>query len=36
MEVEIEIEALYDRIDHDLLLRLIGKRICDRRVLKLL
>ena len=34
--VELDIEAFYDRIDHDLLMRLVGKRICDRRVLKLL
>jgi RNA-directed DNA polymerase len=34
--VEIDIEAFYDRIDHELLLKLIEKRICDRRVLKLL
>ena len=34
--VELDIEALYDRIDHDLLLKLVEKRICDRRVLKLL
>jgi RNA-directed DNA polymerase len=34
--VEIDIEAFYDRIDHDLLLRLVEKRVCDRRMLKLL
>jgi group II intron reverse transcriptase/maturase len=34
--VELDIEAFYDRIDHDLLMRLVGKRVCDRRVLKLL
>ncbi len=34
--VEIDIEAFYDRIDHDLLLKLVEKRVCDRRVLKLL
>jgi RNA-directed DNA polymerase len=34
--VEIDIEAFYDRIDHELLMKLVGKRICDRRVLKLL
>jgi RNA-directed DNA polymerase len=34
--VEIDIEAFYDRIDHDLLMKLVEKRICDRRVLKLL
>src|SRR5438552_2455701 len=34
--VELDIEAFYDRIDHDLLMRLVGNRICDRRVLKLL
>jgi len=34
--VELDIEAFYDRIDHDLLLKLVGQRICDRRVLKLL
>ena len=31
-----DIEAFYDRIDHELLMKLVGKRICDRRVLKLL
>jgi retron-type reverse transcriptase len=34
--VEPDIEAFYDRIDHELLMRLVEKRICDRRVLKLL
>jgi RNA-directed DNA polymerase len=34
--VELDIEAFYDRIDHDLLMKLVEKRICDRRVLKLL
>jgi len=34
--VELDIEAFYDRIDHDLLLKLVEKRVCDRRVLKLL
>jgi RNA-directed DNA polymerase len=34
--VELDIEAFYDRIDHDLLMKLVGKRVCDRRVLKLL
>src|SRR5207253_9604639 len=34
--VELDIEAFYDRIDHELLMKLVGKRICDRRVLKLL
>jgi RNA-directed DNA polymerase len=34
--VEIDIEAFYDRIDHELLLRLVERRIYDRRVLKLL
>jgi RNA-directed DNA polymerase len=34
--VEIDIEAFYDRIDHELLMKLVEKRICDRRVLKLL
>jgi RNA-directed DNA polymerase len=34
--VEIDIEAFYDRIDHDVLMKLIEQRICDRRVLKLL
>lgn len=31
-----DIEAFFDRIGSDLLLSLVGKRICDRRVLKLL
>jgi RNA-directed DNA polymerase len=34
--VELDIEAFYDRIDHELLMRLVEKRVCDRRVLKLL
>ena len=34
--VELDIEASYDRIDHDLLMKLVEKRVCDRRVLKLL
>ena len=34
--VELDIEACYDRIDHELLMQLVGKRICDRRMLKLL
>jgi RNA-directed DNA polymerase len=34
--VELDIEAFYDRIDHDLLMKLVEKRICDRRMLKLL
>jgi len=34
--VELDIEAFYDRIDHDLLMKLVEKRVCDRRVLKLL
>ena len=34
--VEVDIEAFYDRIDHELLMRLIERRVCDRRVLKLL
>jgi group II intron reverse transcriptase/maturase len=34
--VELDIEAFYDRIDHELLMKLVEKRICDRRVLKLL
>jgi retron-type reverse transcriptase len=34
--VELDIETFYDRIDHDLLMRFVEKRICDRRMLKLL
>ena len=34
--VELDIEAFYDRIDQELLMKLIEKRICDRRVLKVL
>jgi len=34
--VELDIEAFYDRIDHDLLMRRVGMRVCDRRMLKLL
>jgi retron-type reverse transcriptase len=34
--VELDIEAFYDRIDHELLMKLVEKRVCDRRVLRLL
>jgi RNA-directed DNA polymerase len=34
--VDADIEAFYDRIEQTLLMRLVEKRICDRRVLKLL
>jgi len=34
--VALDIEAFYDRIDHDLLIKRVSKRVCDRRVLKLL
>ncbi len=34
--VELDIEAFYDRIDQELLMKLVQKRVCDRRVLKLL
>src|SRR5436190_5289412 len=34
--VELDIEAFYDRIDHELLMKLVEKRVCDRRALKLL
>ncbi len=33
--VEADIESYFDIIDHDLLLELVGRRISDRRVLKL-
>jgi len=34
--VDADIEAFYDRIEQMLLMQLVEKRICDRRVLKLL
>jgi group II intron reverse transcriptase/maturase len=34
--VELDIEAFYDSIDHELLMKLVEQRICDRRVLRLL
>lgn len=34
--VELDIEAFYDRINHDLLMKLISRRVYDRRMLKLL
>ena len=34
--VDIDIERFFDTIDHELLLRLVARRISDRRVLKLL
>jgi len=34
--VELDIEAFYDHIDHELLMKLVEKRICERQVLKLL
>jgi RNA-directed DNA polymerase len=34
--VELDIEAFYDRIDHELLMQLVEKRVYDWRMLKLL
>ncbi|HEV2347224.1 MAG TPA: reverse transcriptase domain-containing protein, partial [Actinocrinis sp.] len=34
--VEFDIRSYFDRIEHDRLLRLVGRRVSDRRVLKLL
>lgn len=34
--VELDIEAFYDRIDHDLLMKLVERRVYDWRMLKLL
>lgn len=34
--VDADIESYFDTIDHDVLMRLIARRISDRRVLKLL
>jgi group II intron reverse transcriptase/maturase len=34
--VELDIEAFYDRIDHELLMKLVERRIYDGKVLKLL
>jgi group II intron reverse transcriptase/maturase len=34
--VEVDIEAFYDRIDHELLMKLVERRIADGRLLKLL
>jgi group II intron reverse transcriptase/maturase len=34
--VELDIEAFYERIDHELLMKLVERRVYDRRVLKLL
>jgi RNA-directed DNA polymerase len=34
--VELDIEAFYDRIDHELLMKLVEKRVYDWRMLKLL
>lgn len=34
--VEVDIEGFFDTIDHELLMRLVARRISDRRVLKLL
>jgi RNA-directed DNA polymerase len=34
--VDADIEAFFDRIDHEKLMELVGKRISDRRMLKLL
>jgi RNA-directed DNA polymerase len=34
--VELDIEAFYDRIDHELLMKLVEMRVCDRRMLRLL
>jgi RNA-directed DNA polymerase len=34
--VELDIEAFYDRIDHELLMKLVERRVYDWRMLKLL
>ena len=34
--VELDIEAFYDHIDHELLMKLVGRRVSDGRMLKLL
>jgi group II intron reverse transcriptase/maturase len=34
--VEVDIEAFYDRIDHGVLMKLVERRVYDRRMLKLL
>jgi retron-type reverse transcriptase len=34
--VDADIQRYYDTIDHDLLMRLVERRISDRRVLKLI
>ena len=34
--VELDIEAFYDRIDHELLMKLVERRVYERRMLKLL
>jgi group II intron reverse transcriptase/maturase len=34
--VELDIEAFYDRIDHELLMKLVERRVSDGKVLKLL
>jgi group II intron reverse transcriptase/maturase len=34
--VDADIEAFFDRIDHERLMELVGKRVSDRRLLKLL
>jgi group II intron reverse transcriptase/maturase len=34
--VEVDIRSYFDTVDHELLLRLVARRVCDRRVLKLI
>jgi group II intron reverse transcriptase/maturase len=34
--VDADIQGYFDNIDHDLLLALVGRRVCDRRITKLL
>ena len=34
--VDADIQAFLDEIDHDVLMRLAERRVCDRRLLKLL
>jgi group II intron reverse transcriptase/maturase len=34
--VEVDIRAFFDHVDHELLLGLVGRRVSDRRVLKLI
>ncbi len=34
--VDLDIEKFFDRVNHDILMGLVAKRVADRRILKLI